>query len=336
MAEVLETPERPSSTARRVGRYVVTHENFAIGIALAIVMGVLGGISRGATLTPTNLANVLLQSSVRGVAALGQAFVILTANIDLSVAGVGVMTMMLGAAMMTTEWQNIVVAFLGHPASPALALPVMLIVAICWGLLNGTLVTRLGIPSLIATFGVWQIGYGVAYYVTRGEALTELPRSLAVFGSLPAAPIIFFSVAVVAYIVLNHTGVGRDIYAVGGNPVSSFLSGIKVKRTQTLVFIISGFLAGLAGIVFMSRNMAASIEGMRGLELDTIAAVTIGGVSLFGGRGNIVGVVIGAILIGVVNNAMSVMQMGHAGQFIVKGVIILAAVTIDILRRRGR
>ena len=196
MAEVLETPERPSSTARRVGRYIITHENFAIGIALAIVMGVLGVISRLETLTPTNLGNVLLQSSVRGVAALGQAFVILTANIDLSVAGVGVMTMMLGAAMMTTEWQNIVVAFLGRPASPALALPVMLIVGICWGLLNGTLVTRLGIPSLIATFGVWQIGYGLSYYVTRGEALTELPASLAIFGSLPVAPIIFFPITI--------------------------------------------------------------------------------------------------------------------------------------------
>jgi ribose transport system permease protein len=130
--------------------------------------------------------------------------------------------------------------------------------------------------------------------------------------------------------------VGRNIYAVGGNPVSAFLSGINVKRTQLMVFVISGFFAGLAGLMFLSRHMAGSIEGMRGLELDTIAAVTIGGVSLFGGRGNVIGVVIGALLIGVVNNAMSVMQMGHAGQFIVKGAIIIVAVAADILRRRGR
>jgi ribose/xylose/arabinose/galactoside ABC-type transport system permease subunit len=323
-------------TARRIGRNIVAHENFVSFIVLMALIGVLSGISRGETTTPTNLVNILLQSSVRGVAALGQAFVILTANIDLSVAGVGVMVMMLGSAMMTTEWRNIVVAYLGAPTTPAMTIPVMLIVGAAWGLLNGTLVTRLGIPSLIATFGVWQIGYGAAYYITEGEAITELPPSLAVFGTLPAAPIIFFSMAVVAYLVLSHTGVGRNIYAVGGNPVSAFLSGINAKRTQLMVFVISGFFAGLAGLMFLSRHMAGSIEGMRGLELDTIAAVTIGGVSLFGGRGNVIGVVIGALLIGVVNNAMSVMQMGHAGQFIVKGAIIIVAVAADILRRRGR
>ena len=331
-----EDRSQAGGTARSVGRTIVAHENFVSFIVLMALIGVLSGISRGETTTPTNMANILLQSSVRGVAALGQAFVILTANIDLSVAGVGVMVMMLGSAMMTTHWRNIVVAITGSPMTPAMTIPIMLIVGAAWGLFNGTLVTRLGIPSLIATFGVWQIGYGAAYYITEGEAITELPANLAVFGTLPAAPIIFFSMAVVAYWVLSHTGVGRNVYAVGGNPVSAFLSGINAKRTQLMVFVISGFFAGLAGVMFLSRHMAGSIEGMRGLELDTIAAVTIGGVSLFGGRGNIIGVVIGALLIGVVNNAMSVMQMGHAGQFIVKGAIIIVAVAVDILRRRGR
>jgi ribose/xylose/arabinose/galactoside ABC-type transport system permease subunit len=322
--------------AKRVARFVLTHENFVIGVALAILMAALSGISRGQTTTPTNLANILVQSSVRGVASIGQAFIILTANIDLSVAGVGVMTMMLGSAMMTSEWRNIVVAYLGHPASPAMVIPVMLIVGISWGLLNGTLVTRIGIPSLIATFGVWQIGYGAAYYVTEGEAITDLPQSFAIYGSLPWAPIIFFVIAGIAYYVLNHTNFGRNVYAIGGNPVSAFLSGIKVKKLQTIVFMISGFLAGLCGVMFMSRSMAGSIEGMRGLELDTIAAVSIGGVSLFGGQGNIVGVVLGVLIIGVVNNAVGVLEMGHGAQYMVKGLIIIAAVTADILRRRRR
>ena len=336
MAEVTERPEEAGVTARGVVRRIVAHENAVIGLALAILIAALGGASRGATVTPSNIANVLLQSSVRGAVAVGQAFVILTANIDLSVSGIGIMAMMTGGAMITAQWQNIVVPFLGHPASIYMAIPVMLVVGACWGLLNGVLVSRLGIPSLIATFGVWQLGYGAAYYVTNGEALMEMPENLAVYGSLPAAPIIFFAVAAVAYFVLNHTSFGRNVYATGGNPVSSFLSGINVRRTQLYVFAISGLFAGLGGLMFMSRGMAASIEALRGLELDSIASCAIGGISLFGGQGNIIGVVLGALIIGVVNNAISVMHMGHAGRYIVKGAIIIGAVAADILRRRRR
>ncbi len=334
MTEVIKKSERTDIKA--AGRFVLTHENFVIGVALAGLIGALGGISRGQTTSPANIANILVQSSVRGVASIGQAFVILTANIDLSVGGMGVMTMMLGSAMMTSGWRNIIVAYVGHPASPAMAIPVMLLMGIAWGLLNGTLVTRVGIPALMATFGVWQIGYGAAYYITEGEAITDLPQSFAVYGSLPWAPVIFFSLAAVAYFVLNHTNLGRNIYSVGGNPVSAFLSGIKVNRVKMTAFMISGFLSGLAGIMYMSRSMAASIEGMRGLELDTIAAVTIGGVSLFGGQGNIIGVVFGVLIIGVINNAMSLLRMGHGVQFVVKGAIIIGAVAADILRRRRR
>ena len=150
-------------------------------------------------MAPSNVANILLQSAIRGVVAVGQAFVILTGNIDLSVSGVGVMTMMLGGAMMTTEWRNIV----GYPVAPPLAILVMLIAGIGWGLLSGTLVSRVKIPSLIATFGVWKIAEGVAYYITEGTALTELPRSLEIYGSWPTAPITFFLVAVAAYMVLS-------------------------------------------------------------------------------------------------------------------------------------
>jgi ribose/xylose/arabinose/galactoside ABC-type transport system permease subunit len=330
MAEVVERPK--PLTAREVARRVLAQENAVIGIALAALIAVLGGISRGATITSENMANVLIQSSVRGVTAVGQAFCILTANFDLSVAGVGVMTMMLGSAMMTTEWTNI----LGYPASPFLAIPAMLVVGACWGLLSGTLVSRFNMPSLIVTFGVWQIGYAVAYYVTEGKAVTSLPESFAVYGELPVGPIIFFSVAAVAYFVLTYTGFGRRVYATGGNPVSAYLSGINVKNTYLAVFAISGLCAGLAAMLMTSRAMSGSIEGLRGLELDSIASVVIGGVSLFGGRGNMIGVVLGAILIGVVNNAMSVLHMGHAGRYIVKGAIIIGAVAADILRRRGR
>jgi ribose/xylose/arabinose/galactoside ABC-type transport system permease subunit len=133
-----------------------------------------------------------------------------------------------------------------------------------------------------------------------------------------------------------YTGFGRRVYAAGGNPVSAYLSGINVKNVQRSVFIISGLCAGLAGVLGTSRGMAGSTEALRGIELDSIASVVIGGVSLFGGRGNMIGVVFGSLIIGVINNAMGVMHMGHAGRYIVKGAIIIGAVAADILRRRGR
>ena len=330
MAEVIERPK--PLTVREAARRVLAHENAMLGVALAALVAILAGVSRGRTVIPSNMADVLLQSSIRGVTAVGQAFIILTANIDLSVSGVGALSMMLGAAMMTTEWKNII----GYPASPFMAIPAMLAAGLAWGLLNGLLVARLNIPSLIATFGVWQIGYAAAYYVTEGKAVMELPESFRMYGDLPGAPIIFFVVAGVAYFVLTYTGFGRRVYAAGGNSVSAYLSGINVGRVQFITFAISGILAGLAGVLMCSRGMAGSIEGLRGLELDSIAAVSIGGFSLFGGRGNMIGVILGAIIIGVANNALSVMHMGHGGKYIVKGAIIVSAVGADILRRRRR
>jgi len=127
---------------------------------------------------------------------------------------------------------------------------------------------------------------------------------------------------------------GRAVYAVGGNPASSWLSGINVRAIKLVVFMISGFMAGIAGVIFTSRVMSASMQSLEGLELDSIAAVCVGGVSLMGGKGNIIGVVLGVLIIGIINNGMSVMGAGPALQGIVKGVIIFIAVATDYLRRR--
>ena len=140
-------------------------------------------------------------------------------------------------------------------------------------------------------------------------------------------------VAVIAYFVLNHTTYGRSIYATGGNPVSAWLSGIKVRNILFSVYVISGFLASLAGVIMTSRVMSASLDSLKGLEMDSIAAVVIGGISLMGGKGTLVGVVLGVLILGVINNGMSVLGADPAFQGIVKGIIIIAAVTIDYVRR---
>lgn len=338
MTEIAEKPPVAGERYREIARRIFRHENFVLLVVLIGLIGIFSAVTHGATTARANIANVLIQSCFRGTTAIGQAFVILTAGIDISVAGIGVMASILGGVLMTVGH----LAIFAHPMSPFLAVPIMLVVATAWGLLNGVIITRTGIPALICTFCIWRIAEGVAYYPTEGATVTDLPAGLqAIAGKylggitgIPTGGILWIVAAVVAYLVLNYSRFGRAVYAVGGNPISAFLSGVNVRRTLLLVYVISGFTAGLTGLLITSWGMAGSIEGLRGLEFDSIASVVIGGVSLFGGRGNIIGVVLGALIIGVINNALNVMHAGHAAFYIVKGVIIIVAVLIDVLRRR--
>jgi len=201
------------------------------------------------------------------------------------------------------------------------------------------MVSRVGIPALISTLGVWQITAGLAFRVTRGITVGDLPEGVRWWGSgtvlgLPVPVVIFIVVAVVAYFVLNYTTYGRAVYAVGGNPASAWLSGIKVKNVQFSVYAISGFFAGLAAFIMLGRSESGSTQLLRGLEIDSIAAATIGGVSLMGGRGTLIGMVLGVLIIGVVNNGLSVLFADPATTSIVKGSIMITAVVIDYMRRR--
>jgi ribose/xylose/arabinose/galactoside ABC-type transport system permease subunit len=316
-------------------RSLLRHENSALFIVLLALIFGIGGLTRGGSLSVTNASNVLLQSSIRGVAAIGQAMVILTAGIDVSVGGNALFCSVLGAALMTSGELSIV----SNPWPAGLGVLIMLLAGLGWGTVNSALVSRVGIPALISTLGLWQITDGAAFEIIQGRSIGELPGHLAWWGQgtvgvVPVPVIIYIAVAIVAYYVLNYTTYGRSIYATGGNPVSAWLSGINIKRVLFSVYAIAGFLAGLAAFIQLGRVMSASMMGLEGLELDSIAAVTIGGVSLFGGRGNLIGVIIGTLIIGVVNNGLSVLKAGPAAIRIVKGAIIILAVAIDTVRRR--
>jgi len=336
MAESIEGHKPLRVVARETARRFFRHENAILVIVLIVLIAVIAFVAKGLTLSRANVSNILLQSSIRGVASVGQAFAILTAGIDLSVGGVGLFASILGASMMTSVLeQNIV----GHPLSPYIAIPVMLLVGAGWGALNGFLTSRIGMSPLIVTLGMWEICKGAAFQLSGGNYIINLPESLAFFGKgsiggVPVLVITFVVVAVIGYFVLNYTTFGHSIYAVGGNPVSTWLSGIKVKNILFSVYAISGLLAGLAGVMMTARAMSSMMRALGGLELDTIAAVTVGGVSLAGGKGSIIGVVLGVLIIGVINNGMSVLGATLTAQGIVKGVIIITAVAIDYLRRR--
>jgi ribose/xylose/arabinose/galactoside ABC-type transport system permease subunit len=167
----------------------------------------------------------------------------------------------------------------------------------------------------------------------------QLPESIAIIGqgSLLFAPIpvlIFFGVVAITYYLLHHTSFGAEVYAVGGNPRAAFISGVRVHRIRIAVFAIAGLLYAVGAVIGMSRYLSSTMAQATGLELATIAAVAIGGLSLAGGRGTIIGVLLGTLIIGVLDNGLSVMGVGPAYQAIAKGAIIIAAVAIDMLRRR--
>ena len=338
MAEIIEKPRDYRNTAREMAKGFFRHENAVLAVVLIALIGGMAVMTKGLTIRTTNMMNVLLHSSITGVASVGQAFIILAGAIDISVAGVGLLCATMGSCLMTgNEWQNIA----SHPYPIYLGIPIMLLVGAAFGLVNGSLVSRIAMPSIIVTLGMWRITWGVAYQIMGGQCIVNLPESLVWFGigkvaGIPVPVIIFIVVAVVAYFVLHYTHFGRSVYAVGGNPVAALLSGINVKNIQLIVFIISGFLAGLAGVITTARTMCVMTRTLMGLELDTIAAVVVGGVSLFAGRGTIIGAIIGVLIIGVIDNSMIVLGAGPALQGITKGAIIFAAVAIDYWRRAGR
>jgi ribose/xylose/arabinose/galactoside ABC-type transport system permease subunit len=310
------------------------NENFALGAILAALIVAFGVMTQGAFFTTTNVRSLLLRSSIRGVASVGQAFVMLSAGIDLSVGGNAILVSCLGASLMSESSR--------YPAHLAMPLGVLIMVLVGMGIGagNGVMVSRFRMSPLIVTLAMWQISTGIAFKVTKGgETVRYLPESLAFFGKasiggVPVPVIIFVAVIIVAYLVLHHTSFGRFVYAIGGSEVSAILSGVKTKRIRFWVYVICGFCAGIAGVIQLSRIMAANLMALYGLEIDTIAAVVVGGFSLLGGRGSIIGVLLGVLILGVVANGMNILGLTIYMQWVVKGVIILVAVTVDARRRR--
>lgn len=328
MAEIIEKPRPARITPREVWQRFLRHENGVLALILLALIAGFGGMTKGLLVTRNNVTNIILQSSERGVASIGQAFVILTAGIDLSISGVALLTMILGASLMT-----------GTTAFPVVPIAVMLLAGAGIGAVTGSTVSRIGVPALIITLGVWQICRGGAFLICKGYTLADLPSGISFIGAgkvagVPVPIIIFVAVAVASYFVLYHTSFGRSVYAVGGNPISAWLSGVNVKNILFSAYVISGFMAALAGLIMMGRMACASMAAASALMLDSIAAVSIGGVSLMGGRGTLIGVIIGVMIIGVINNGMNIIGIHPAYQDIVKGVVIITAVCIDYLRRR--
>ena len=326
-----EEKDQPTkSKARKVARHIISNENAVLGLILVVLVAIFAVLSKGMNLTQRNVLGVLVQSSVRGIAAMGQTFVILTGGIDLSQGSIALLTM-----AMAGEYMQGRVGL--QPAAVGIA--IMLVVGMAIGSTTGLAVSRIKMPALIATFALWIALKGGALRVSGGYVITNLPEQIAFLGQeriagFPVLGIAFISIAALTYFVLHHTTFGRSVYAVGGNPGGAWLSGINVNQITVLVFAICGLTAGIASWATMSRIASFTMAAVEGLEIDAIAVTVIGGISLMGGRGSVIGVVIGTFIFGVISNGMNIIGVAPAFQTIAKGLIIYAAVAIDYLRRQ--
>ena len=306
----------------------LTHilKNYGMIVAFVLVCLVMWALTPH-FLTPTNLLNVVRQSSIIGVMAVGVTFVILSGGIDLSVGSVMAVSGMIAAGTM----QNGGGIFVG--------IVVALGVGIAAGLVNGLLVTKGGITPFVVTLGMMSIARGATLIYSNGYPISGFSETFRFIGGgeilgIPFPVIIFFLVVLTGWAVLTQTRLGRYTYAIGGNEETVKLSGINSDFFKTMVYVISGATAAISALILTSRlNSAGPTAGLT-YELTVIAAVVIGGTSLSGGRGSVWGSLIGALLIAVINNGMNLLGISPYFQELVRGVIIILAVYVDRLREQ--
>jgi ribose transport system permease protein len=291
-------------------------------------------------LTFANERNILLQISVNLCLSIGMTLVILTGGIDLSV---GAMLALAGAAAAGLLKNGLTLKALGVllQFTPFGAMVAGVAAGFALGLFNGVAITRFNLPPFVATLGMLSIGRGLTMLWTGGFPITDLGAQFGFIGAgfwLDVPMAVWISAALVAifYVVSQRTTLGRYIYAVGGNERAAAYSGVNVDRVKLWVYALCGALAGVAGLIVTARLDAADPNAGLGYELDSIAAVVIGGISLSGGRGSIFGTVLGCLIIGVLNNGLFLLDVSPFWQQVVKGFVIIAAVALDKMGAQGK
>ncbi len=305
----------------------------AIGPWLALLATCVFFASRSDRfLTGENLSLVLQQVMVVGVLAIGQTLIILTAGIDLSCG----MVMALGSMVMTKFAVD-------HGLNPYLAIACGMGVTTGFGLLNGLLVTRMKLPPFIVTLGTLNIAFAVTQIYSAAQVVQNLPGPMTALGntfSLGTTEVSLGTVTMMvlyalAWFVLRDTAPGRHLYAVGNNPEAARLTGIRVDRVLLTVYALAGFFYGIAALLSVARTGVGDPNAGQTENLDAITAVVLGGTSLFGGRGIIVGSLVGAVIVGVFRNGLTLMGVASVYQTLITGILVIAAVAADQMSRKG-
>ena len=325
------------SAATRIARVAAAAggRGGALIILVALVVGFT--IATPNFFTEQNLLNILRQYSVPMILAVGQTIVIVSRGIDLSVAS----TSALSGSLM-----GVAFAHWGWPEPLALALGVAAGFAV--GAFNGFVITKWHVPDFIATLGTFSAVRGIALLVTDGLPVPDftkaqegrrVPESISTLGSdsllgIPLIAVVALACVLVGSFILARTRLGRSAYAIGGNTEAARVSGIRVERSKVWIYVVSGVMAAVAGFMLTGRQGSANALMGEGMELQSIAAVVIGGTNLFGGEGRVSGTVIGILVIGVLGNGLQIVGVAEFWQRVVNGLIIVAVVAIDQWRRR--
>ncbi len=315
---------------RGIGRYF--KENMGIIIAFIVLYAflALNPVTSRAFLKSQNMFNVLRQISTNLYLACGMTMVIILGGIDLSVGSIVALSGCVAAAGVVRY---------GLPLPTAILLG--LCVGVVFGMFNGAIIAKTTIPPFIVTLATMDIARGFAYVYTGGSPVRIVSKEwqfigAGYIGKIPTPVVILVIVLIITGILMNSTKFGRHIYAVGGNVQAAVFSGISVTKVKFWVYTYSGLMAGIAGVVLASRMYSGQPTAGNGAELDAIAAVVVGGTSMSGGAGKIGGTIIGALIIGFLNNGLNLMNVNSFWQYVVKGIVILLAVFMDFLRTRKK
>lgn len=320
------TTESKNDRTKSVLRQAAQNPRTPIVVALVLVCIAMSILS-DSFLTDRNVLNILSQSAVVGIAAVGATFVIITGGIDLSVGSSVALSGMVAATMVLA----------GVPA--LLGVLVCIAMAVAIGTFNGLSIAWLGLVPFIVTLAALGMGRGLTLQLSEGQSVYGLPSGLTWLGGgtiagVPVPLFLMLLVFIAGHLVLTRTTLGHKIFAVGGNRQAARLSGIRDKRILFSVYAIAGLCAGIAALILVGRIGAATPTAGVGLELQVIAAVVIGGTSLFGGKGSMIGTLIGVLLIGVINNGLTLLDVSPFWVQFIQGALIFVAVLLDAFNQR--
>ncbi|KDA04723.1 ribose ABC transporter permease [Microbacterium sp. CH12i] len=298
-------------------------------IAALIIVSVALSVMTPAFLTASNLTNIVTQSAVVGIAAIGATFVIITSGIDLSVGSNIALSGMIGAIVAQSTGNG----FFG--------IATVIVVAAVVGAFNGIAVSWLRLAPFIVTLATLGMARGLTLQISQGQSVYSLPESLNWLGAsaifdVKTSALVTVVLFVIAHFVLSRTTFGHRIYAVGGNAEAARLAGINVRGVVFSAYVIAGVAAGIAALILLGRLDSATPNAATGTELQVIAAVVIGGTSLFGGKGSMVGTFVGVLLIGVINNGLTLLNVSSFWVQFVQGALIFLAVLLDSVNTRRR
>ncbi len=324
----------PTASGSKVKNFLKTWMSLVGIVLLIVIFSVLSYVKFGAQyfLTWRNWKTLLLQTSTVAIVALGQSVILLTGNFDLSLGRMVCLTSCVGAILMVN---------VGMPVIPAIL--IMFALGILLGCVNGALTAYVGVPAFIATLGTQYICYGVAKLITQATPIPNIPTSLSWLGqgyifnnTIPICVIIMIVLYIIAQFVTSKTRVGRNIYAVGGSREAAFFSGINVKLYSFGTFVLASILATFGGLVLMARLGSVAVTNGQNYEFDAVIGSIIGGVSLAGGKGYVIGTMFGCIFLNTLFNGFSQLGVDPFVQDVLKGIVLVLAIVLDVVSNRKK